>query len=72
MSDPLKPSAPLLLKLGSLIVHAEEALDPKLGSHFDLETFKNGLADPEVKAWMAEMRKNAYLPEKRTKTRGAI
>lgn len=63
-TDPLKPSASLLIKLGSVIVHQEELMSPK-GHTFDkhaLETVRN---DPEVVAWLAQMTKMAFLPVKR-------
>jgi hypothetical protein len=63
-TDPLKPSASLLIKLGSVIVHQEELMSPK-GHSFDkhaLETVRN---DPEVVAWLAQMTKMAFLPVKR-------
>lgn len=63
-SDPLKPSATLLIKLGSVIVHQEELMSPH-GHEFDkhaLETVRN---DPEVIAWLEAMTKAAFLPVKR-------
>ncbi len=57
-----KPSLSLLVKLGSLIVHADEALS-KDGHPFDIRAFQDGMKDPEVKAWI-EMG-GAYLPLKR-------
>jgi hypothetical protein len=62
--DCLSPSAALLCKLGSLVVHAEEMLSAK-GHHFDLDTIRSLLADSEVKAWLAQMDKLALLPKKR-------
>jgi hypothetical protein len=64
MSDPLKPAATVLIKLGSLAVHADELLSPK-GHDFDRVALKQLLADPEVVAWLAEMGKMAFLPVKR-------
>lgn len=64
MNDPLKPSASLLIKLGSVIVHQEEMMSDK-GHHFDkhaLDTVRN---DPEVVEWLAKMTKMAFLPVKR-------
>lgn len=63
-SGPLAPSASLLCKLGSIIVHAEEAASP--GGHpFDINTLRTLLKDPEVMAWFDAMRKFGFLPEKR-------
>lgn len=66
MSDhPLSPSAALLCKLGSIIVHADEGTED--GAHFfDLHTVRTLLADPEVKAWLAAMDRMAMLPVKRS------
>ena len=64
MNDPLKPSAALLCKLGSLVVHAEEYLSPD-GHRFDLDALKAGLSDADVKAWLAAMQKMALVPVKR-------
>lgn len=62
--DPLQPSVTLLIKLGSAIVHADEFLSPK-GHPFDKEAFMSCLNDPEVKEWIVEMTKMAFLPVKR-------
>ena len=62
--DPLKPSPNLLAKLGSVIVHVEEAAAP--GGHpFDVTAIRSILADPEVAEWMKGMGKLALLPVKR-------
>jgi hypothetical protein len=39
MSDPLKPDLPLLMKLGSIIVHTEEMISPK-GHPVDMEAMR--------------------------------
>lgn len=62
MSDPLNPSLTLLMKLGSIVVHADEALSVA-GHPFDIESMKPLLADPEVKSWIKGM--GVYLPQKR-------
>lgn len=64
MSDPLKPSATLLIKLGSLVVHADE-FHSSDGHKFDKVAFDQLLKDPEVVAWMQAMDKMAFLPKKR-------
>lgn len=70
-SDPLKPSATLLIKLGSAFVHAQEILEqrrgPMLDAHtleFDLPAFETSAHDPEVEAWIKEM--GPFLPLKRS------
>lgn len=64
MSDPLKPSASVLIKLGSIAVHIDEMLSPK-GHEFDRPALDTVLYDPEVKEWLASMDKLALLPKKR-------
>lgn len=65
------PTMVLLCKLGSIAVHAEEMLEDKaLGSKsnsfaFDKSAIMTLLKDPDVLAWMAEMRASALLPVKR-------
>ena len=65
MSDPLKDiKVGLLVKLGSIAVHADEAISP--GSHdYDVIAIRGLLDDPEVKEWMLAMDKLAFLPKKR-------
>ena len=64
MSDPLKPSLSLLSKLGSIAVHAEEAMSPG-GHHYDRAALVSVLNDPEVMEWIKQMAKLAFLPVKR-------
>lgn len=64
MSDPLKPSISLLVKLGSLIVHLEEASSAD-GHAFDWEAVRTLARDPEVTEWMKKMTAMALLPVKR-------
>ncbi len=59
------PSLSLMCKLGSIIVHLEEASGPAC-SVFDVITTRTILNDPEVQDWLAAMRKAALLPVKRT------
>lgn len=61
----MTPSMPLLCKLGSIIVHAEELAAPG-GHNFDRIALEGLVNDPEVVAWMAGMRDAAFLPVKRT------
>ena len=64
--DVLKPSAQLLIKLGSIITHYEEYTS-KNGHEFDKIAIDSLLADPDVKEWMKEMNDMALLPHKRNK-----
>lgn len=68
-ATPLQPSASLLSKLGSALVHAEELTEP--GAHsFDLEAFKRLADDPEVIEWVEQMSALALLPVKRSEAAG--
>ena len=60
----LKPSVSLLVKLGSIAVHADELLSPS-GHAFDRVAIQQLLLDPEVSSWLSEMNKEAMLPIKR-------
>jgi hypothetical protein len=60
----MHPSASLLCKLGSIIVHAEEAVSAD-GHQFDLIALKQLIADPEVDSWLKGMQTAAFLPVKR-------
>lgn len=64
MTDPLKPSAALLCKLGSALVHMEE-LHSKKGHVFDRMALNTILDDEELQLWMCQMREMAMLPVKR-------
>jgi len=59
-----EPSKILLIKLGSIAVHAEEMISDK-GHHFDVEVLKVLLNDSDVKVWLSEMDKFALLPKTR-------
>jgi hypothetical protein len=65
MSDPLKdPPITLLVKLGSIAVHADEFTG--LGGHeFDRTVIRQLLADQEVAEWIDAMIGLAMLPVKR-------
>jgi hypothetical protein len=59
-----RPSLSLVVKLGSLVVHAQEFMEP--GGHpFDKTTFETEIQDPEVKAWIDKATKMGFLPQKR-------
>ena len=64
MSDPLKPSATILIKLGSIAVHVEEMLSPH-GHEFDKVAIQSLLSDPELQEWIKEMTALAFMPVKR-------
>jgi hypothetical protein len=64
MTQTLKPELTLLVKLGSIAVHADEMLSPN--SHqFDVAAMQTLLEDLEVKEWLKEMQKMALVPVKR-------
>lgn len=65
MGDVLKPSASLLIKIGSAVIHAEEFLSPT-GHPFDKNVFDGLLRDPEVAEWIKAMDELALLPKKRS------
>jgi hypothetical protein len=63
-TDPLSPSAALLVKLGSIIVHYAEMTSAK-GHAFDKHALDSLLQDDEVVTWFAQMDDMAMLPVKR-------
>lgn len=65
MADTLKPQVTLLVKLGSIAVHADEFLSPG-GHEFDHVALHLLLRDPEVVEWLAEMDRMAMVPKKRS------
>lgn len=64
MSDPLKPSASLLCKLGSIVVHAEELISSN-GHAFDRHALEQLTTDLDVMEWRAQMDAMAMIPKKR-------
>lgn len=62
--NPFMPQKSLLVKLGSLIIHYEEALSPK-GHDADLVAIRTLREDAEVIAWLEQMDRLAMLPIKR-------
>lgn len=62
--EAMKPPIGILVKLGSIAIHAEELLSPK-GHDFDRVALQSLLDDPEVKEWLAVMDKMSFLPKKR-------
>jgi hypothetical protein len=65
MSNPFKPSAGLLAKLGSIAQHIDEVSGDD-GHAFDWVAIRSLLADREVSAWLDEMHKHALIPVRRT------
>ncbi len=63
-NDALKPSATLLIKIGSAIVHADEMMSPN-GHDFDKIALQDLINDPEVSSWIAAMSKLGFMPLKR-------
>jgi hypothetical protein len=66
MTDPLKPQLSLLVKLGSVAVHADEMMSSD-GHPFDRVALRGLIEDPEVKEWVSKMTTMAMLPVKRNK-----
>lgn len=60
-----KPSITLLVKLGSIAVHADEMLSSN-GHAFDRIALQGLLADPEIREWIEEMDRLAMVPKKRS------
>jgi hypothetical protein len=71
MAQLLIPPVTLLVKLGSIAVHADEYLnDPHKTAMSDLadrETIQSLLGDPEVSDWIEKMSEKAMLPVQRHK-----
>lgn len=70
MKTPLAPPATLLVKLGSIAVHADEMRGYNFNPaehafQFDNGALENLLNDPEVKEWIAAMTQMAFMPVKR-------
>jgi hypothetical protein len=63
-AHPLNPSAQLLCKLGSIIVHADEFLSP-FGHDFDRHALLSSLQDEDVQHWLRAMAALALVPLKR-------
>lgn len=62
--DPLKPDISLLVKLGSIAVHAEEFLSPG-GHQFDRAALDGLFQDHAVRGWIEQMTRLALLPVRR-------
>lgn len=64
-SDALRPSAALVCKLSSIVVHADELRNPG-GHSVDRIALDSLLDDAEVKAWVVEMVALGLAPVKRS------
>ncbi len=62
--DIKKPEMSLMCKLGSIIVHIQEAFSTK-GSSFDIKAIEPLIQDNEVNEWLKEMDRLALIPKKR-------
>lgn len=63
-SQYLRPQLALLVKLGSIAVHVDEFTSAG-GHEYDLTALKGLIADREVRAWLASMDANSFLPVRR-------
>lgn len=63
--DTYAPPIGLLVKLGSIIVHADELTQPG-GHEVDATAIRSLLADREVAAWLASMHGASFLPLRRS------
>jgi hypothetical protein len=64
MTNSLRPSLNVLVKLGSIAVHAKEMTSPD-GHAFDKIALDTLLKDPDIVTWLAEMDQNSFLPKMR-------
>jgi hypothetical protein len=64
MTDPLKPNTLILVKLGSIAVHAEELLSPQAHA-FDHVALRTLLESADVQEWLKQMADMAFVPVKR-------
>ena len=64
MDDPLNPGAALLAKIGSILVHVDEATGEG-AHHLDWQAVKGLMDDPEVTSGLEGMDALALLPKKR-------
>lgn len=64
MNEKIIPNMQVCCKLGSIVIHIQEALSNK-AHNFDIAVLKDLIEDEEVKAWLKEMDKMALLPKKR-------
>lgn len=64
MSDPFELSAALAAKIGSIVVHAEEAVSDD-GHPFDVEAIKVLVSQPDVQEWLLALSSMALVPRRR-------
>jgi hypothetical protein len=64
MNEPIIPSLQLLVKLGSLVIHYQEATGPKRHP-LDMDAIRSIEGEPDVQEWISEMTKRGFLPVKR-------
>ena len=64
MKECLSPKPTVLIKLGSIYVHAKEGLSEKK-HEFDWIALKQLLEDEELKQWIKEMDYLALIPKER-------
>jgi len=58
-------SMPVLVKLGSIAVHAQEIIAEGVVNEFDKGAVVSCLADPDLQKWLKDMDAAALLPKKR-------
>lgn len=63
-TDALEPRLSLLVKLGSIAVHAGDLLSPS-GHEFDRQAIAAILGDAEVVDWIGTMTRRGHLPVRR-------
>jgi vacuolar-type H+-ATPase subunit C/Vma6 len=64
MNTLVQPSLQTLVKLGSIVVHADELTSPG-GHEFDKQAIRALMQDEDVQAWIKGMSELALLPRKR-------
>ncbi len=52
----------LVCKLASVVVHAQELLDPAKAHHVDKVALQQAISDPAVRAWIAALGPLAPVP----------
>lgn len=62
--DPLKPTAAVLCRIASIVVHADEMMSDS-GHAFDRAALQSLLIDRQVRDWLRDMGKLGLLPVKR-------
>lgn len=65
MADLYSPPIGLLCKLGSIVVHVDEATGDR-PHEFDWTAIRALLADRDVQAWIEGMTKAGFMPVKRS------